>query len=352
MMNKFNSLLVFILSFIIFSCGSNNGNKKSDFFLQLANNQSEFKLNESLQASIINKEEKEIDSVSFYFGDRYLKSINAGEEFSLNLDNMLLGNQTLKAVIYTPDVTDTLIENIKILNSQPPTVYTYEIINSYPHEATSYTQGLEFHEGILYESIGQYGKSKLRKLNLDTGEVLQEITLEDQYFAEGLTILNGNIYQLTWQEGEGFIYDLESFKRTGSFAYNQSKEGWGLCNNGEKIFKSDGTEKIWILDPQTLAERSYIQPTHHKSISTQLNELEWVDGKIFANTYQKDGVAIINPENGAIEGLINFSGLRDKVTQHDQLDVLNGIAYNAETDQLFVTGKNWDKIFEVKIVEK
>lgn len=351
-MNKFNLLLVFILSFLIFSCGSNNGKKKSDFSLQITNNKSEFSINEELQASVVNSKNRSIDSVSFYFGDQYLKSSKDGNNLQLDLKNVLLGNQTLKAIVYSEENTDTLTKNIKVLNNEPPVVYTYEIVNSYPHDMTSYTQGLEFHDGILYESAGQYGKSKLRKLELESGEVLKEIELDDQYFAEGLTIINNKIYQLTWQEGEGLIYDLESFEKTGSFGYNQSKEGWGLCNNGEKIFKSDGSEKIWILDPETLAEKSYIQPTHHKSISTKLNELEWVNGKIYANTYQKDGVAIINPENGAIEGLINFSGLRDKVTQHEKLDVLNGIAYNPETDKLYVTGKNWDRIFEVKIVEK
>ncbi|TBW28716.1 glutaminyl-peptide cyclotransferase [Gramella sp. KN1008] len=351
-MNKFNLLLVFTLSIFIFSCGSNNGKKKSDFSIQITNDQSEFSIDEKLQATIVNTKNRNIDSVSFYFGNKHIESSQNGNDLQLELQNMLLGNQTLKAIVYSEENSDTLTKNIKVLNDKAPVVYTYEILNSFPHDISSYTQGLEFHDGVLYESAGQYGESKLRKLELETGEVLNEIQLDDQYFAEGLTILNGNIYQLTWREDTGFIYDLEDFQKKGSFGYNQSKEGWGLCNNGEKIFKSDGTEKIWILDPETLAEQSYIQPTHHKSISTKLNELEWVNGKIYANTYQKDGVAIINPENGAIEGLINFSGLRDKVTQHNELDVLNGIAYNSETGKLYVTGKNWDKIFEVKIVKK
>ncbi len=351
-MNKFNLLFLFILCFLIISCGSNNGSKKSDFSLQIDKNKTEFKLNESLTASIINNGNKILDSVSFYISGNYLKNSSNGKDLKLDLQNVLLGNQTLKAIVYSEETTDTLVKTLKILNNEPPKVYSYNIINTYPHDISSYTQGLEFHEGILYESIGQYGRSKLRKINLETGEVLKEIDLDDQYFAEGITILNDKLYQLTWQAGEGFIYDIESLERTGRFGYNQSKEGWGLCNNGENIFKSDGTEKIWILDPETLAEKGYIQPTHHKSISTKLNELEWVEGKIYANTYQKDGVAIINPENGAIEGLINFSGLRDKVSQHDKLDVLNGIAYNPDTDKLYVTGKNWDKIFEVEIIEK
>ncbi|PTX42386.1 glutaminyl-peptide cyclotransferase [Christiangramia gaetbulicola] len=351
MMNKFNLLLLFILNFLIFSCGSNNGNKKSDFSLQINENKSEFKLNDELKASILNTKNKSIDSVSFFFNDQYLNSSKDGN-FNLNLDKVRLGNQLLKAIVYSEESADTLTRSIQILNTKAPVLYTYEVINSYPHDITSYTQGLEFHGDTLYESIGQYGKSKLRKVDLESGEVLKEIELDEQYFAEGITILGDKLYQLTWQEGEGFIYDLDSFEKTGTFGYNQSEEGWGLCNNGQKIFKSDGTEKIWILDPETLAEKSYIQPTTHKSVSTKFNELEWVNGKIYANTYQKDGVAIINPENGAIEGIINFSDLRNKVTQHNKLDVLNGIAYNPETDKLYVTGKNWDKIFEVKIMEK
>ncbi|MCH4823573.1 glutaminyl-peptide cyclotransferase [Gramella lutea] len=350
-MNKFNLLFLFILNFLFFSCGSNNGNKKSDFSLKIAENQSEFNLSENLKATILNKKNRSIDSVSFFLGNQYLNSSKNGE-FSLELQNALLGNQSLKAIVYSEEGTDTLSENIKILNTEAPTLYTYEIVNSYPHDITSYTQGLEFHGDTLYESIGQYGSSKLRKVDLESGEVLKEIRLDDQYFAEGITILGDKLYQLTWQEGQGFIYDLDSFEKTGTFGYNQSKEGWGLCNNGEKIFKSDGSEKIWILDPETLVEKSYLQPSTNKSTFEKFNELEWVNGLIYANTYQRDGVAIINPKNGAIEGLVNFKNLRNKVTQHDKLDVLNGIAYNPTTDKLYVTGKNWDKIFEVKIVEK
>ena len=350
-MNKFNLLLLFILNFLFFSCGSNNGNKKSDFSLKIGENKSQFQINESLKASIVNSKNRSIDSVSFFMGDEYLKSSKTGD-FDMSLENTLLGKQTLKAVVYSEESTDTVSEDVKILNTSSPTLYTYEIVGTYPHDITSYTQGLEFHGDTLYESIGQYGRSKLRKLDLETGKVLKEIKLDDQYFAEGITILGDKLYQLTWQEGEGFIYDLDTFEKTGTFGYNQSKEGWGLCNNGEKIFKSDGTEKIWILDPETLAEKSYLQPSTNKSTYEKFNELEWVNGKIYANTYQRDGVAIINPENGAIEGLVNFKDLRNKVTQHDKLDVLNGIAYNPNTDRLYVTGKNWDKIFEVKIMEK
>jgi glutaminyl-peptide cyclotransferase len=204
----------------------------------------------------------------------------------------------------------------------------------------------------LYESTGQYGESKLRKVDYKTGEVLQNVNLDKVYFGEGLTVLNDNIYQLTWQRGLGFVYDLNTLEKKSSFKYGQSKEGWGLCNDGKVIYKTDGTEKIWILNPETLVEERFIQAYTNKGKMSQINELEWINGKIYANRYQKDGVAIINPINGAIEGVIDFSPLKKKVTQHQGLDVLNGLAWNPETQTLFVTGKRWDKLFEVKIIEK
>ena len=351
-MKYLNLLLLFILNVFFFSCGSNSGKKNSDFSINLLNSKAEYQLGETLEAEIQNLKERQIDSVWFYLGDQLLEKNSSAESISLQLKDQKLGNQQIKALIFSEGTTDTLQVPVKIYNNEAPQIYTYNVINTYPHDQNAYTQGLEFYKDTLYESTGQYGTSSLRKTNFETGEVLQKVELDDRYFGEGLSILNDKLYQLTWNEGEGLIYNVESLERTGSFKFNQSKEGWGLANDGKQFYKSDGTEKIWILNANTLAEESYIQPTTNKTISTQLNELEWVEGKIYANTYQKDGVAIINPENGAIEGLINFSGLREKVKQHDKLDVLNGIAYNPTTKKLYVTGKNWDKLFEVEIVKK
>ena len=354
-MKKFNFLLLFILSIFIFSCGSNNGNKKSDFSLNISEKKKKFSQNETLKASITGKENKTFDSVAYFIGTKRLASGNTSD-LSIELNSALLGNQHLIAVVYYDSTQDTLQKSIKIMSANAPKVYTYEIVNTYPHQTDAYTQGLEFHNDTLYESVGQYGKSKLRKTELETGEVYKEISLEDEYFAEGITILDDRLLLLTWQEGQGFIYDPNTFERQGTFAYNSSKEGWGLCNNEKKIYKSDGSEKIWILDPETLAEKSFIQPTTNTAIKSKFNELEWVDGLIYANTYQFPSVAMINPENGAIEGIINFKGLQDKLGNKGSLDpnndVLNGIAYNAATGKLYVTGKKWDTLFEVKIIEK
>ena len=227
----------------------------------------------------------------------------------------------------------------------------YEIVNTYPHDIKSYTQGLEFYNGKLYESTGQYGESKLRELDYKSGDILKNVDLNNSYFGEGLSVLNNKIYQLTWKEGRGLVYEVNNLKQIETFKYGQSKEGWGLCNDGKRFYKSDGTEYLWLLNPNTLYEESYIQAYTNKGKLTNLNELEWVEGFIYANRYQKNGVAIINPKNGAIEAVIDFKALKSKVTKHDGLDVLNGMAYNQTTKTLFVTGKRWDKLFEVRILK-
>ncbi len=351
-MKKANLLLLFILNLLLISCGSNSDKKISDFSLKLNQSKAKYQLGDTMEISILNPKSKKIDSVNFYLHDKILSTKNGETSLKIILKDQKLGNQKISALVFSEGTTDTLQASVKIYNDAPPAIYTYKIINTYPHDRGAYTQGLEFYNDTLYESTGQYGSSSLRITNFETGKVLKKIDLDKRYFGEGLSILNGRIYQLTWQKGVGFIYNIKTLEKIGSFNFNQSKEGWGLCNDGKKFFKSDGTEKIWTLNAQTLAEMDYIQPTTNHTISTQLNELEWVEGKIYANTYQKDGVAIINPENGAIEGIIDFHDLREKVTQHPKLDVLNGIAYNPNTKKLYVTGKNWDKLFEVEIMKK
>ena len=267
-----------------------------------------------------------------------------------NQYNFLLNNLTLgKKELIIKSVNSEKKVNFTLLNNVAPKVYDYEIINEFPRSINSYTQGLEFYNDTLYESLGRYGQSKLVKVEFRTGKKLKEINLASEYFAEGITILNNKIFQLTWKEKVGFVYDIDNFNKINSFEYENSLEGWGICNNGIKLYKSDGTEKIWLLDPENLKEEDYIEIYTNKNKVVGLNELEWINGKIYANRYLFDGIAIINPENGAIEGVINLSTLKNKVTQHENLDVINGIAYNKKRNSIFVTGKMWDKLFEIRI---
>jgi glutaminyl-peptide cyclotransferase len=354
-MRFYKSLSMIFLATFLSSCGDDSEEATSEFSLNIEENKTEFQLGEQLKAQI-DTNGKSLDSVVFFLGDSRLGKINGKEAFNYTFQNEKLGKWDLKAKLYNNGKLEQLDRSITLYNDTAPLTYTYEVINKYPHATDAYTQGLEFHHGELYESTGQYGESSLRKVDLQTGEVQRSIKIENNYFAEGISILDDKIYMLTWREGVGFIYDVDTFEELGQFAYGESKEGWGLANDGEKFYKSDGTEKIWILNSQTLAEEAFIQTVTNRSISTKLNELEWVNGMIYANTYQKDGVAIINPKNGAIEGVINFSGLRAQLGNINDLDpvndVLNGIAYNPETQKLYVTGKDWDTLFEVEIKEK
>lgn len=341
-MQAFKFLITTLLSLILIACGSNSEQKKKDFSIVTNAKKKILTNNDELILSINNPKDHKIDSVTYAINGSFIPN-------NSSLGAQKLGKQRVDATVYYNDGSQIISETITILNSEAPKVYTFSIINEYPHDITSYTQGLEFYKGELYESTGERGKSKLRKLDYRTAEVKNNIDLSNEFFGEGLTILNDNIYQLTWQRGVGFVYDVNTFERKSSFKYGQSKEGWGLCNDDEVIYKSDGTENIWILDPETLVEKDHIQAYTNKGKIIGLNELEWINGKIYSNRYQKNGVAIINPQNGAIEGVIDFSSLIKKVKQHSQLDVLNGIAYNPETKTIFVTGKNWDKLFEVEI---
>lgn len=352
-MKVYNSLFLIALSTFFFSCGSDPDDPESNYILEISANKKEFKLGETIQAQVTGEK----DSVIYFLGEQRLAKTVGEETLNHTFKDEKLGKWNLTARIFQIKESQEKQQEITLFNDTAPVTYTYEILNKYPHQPDAYTQGLEFYKNELYESTGQYGSSSLRKVDLQTGEVLRKIDISSEFFAEGITILNDKIYQLTWREGKGFIYDVNTFEKTGEFEYNESEQGWGLANDGSTIYKSDGSEKIWFLDPSSplVPEQDFIQTVTHRTVATQLNELEWVDGKIYANTYQKDGVAIINPENGAIEGLINFSGLRDQLGNTGDLDpvndVLNGIAYNKETGKLYVTGKDWDTLFEIKIIE-
>jgi glutamine cyclotransferase len=335
-------LLTFIgLNVLIAACGTTT---KSNFSIQTNSGTNIISNSETLSIEVQNPNNIDFDSIQLTLDTKKI-------ETSVDLSVMPLGEKRIKAKVFYDGSFEVVLKKVIVVNSKAPKLYTYEIINTYPHDITSYTQGLEFYKGDLYESTGQYGESKLRKLDYKKGGVLKNINLSTAYFGEGLSVLNDKIYQLTWKEGRGLVYDIDSFEQIETFNYGQSKEGWGLCNDGQKFYKSDGSEFLWFLNPNSLAEEGALQAYTNKGKLTNLNELEWVDGKIYANRYQKNGVAIINPENGAIEAVIDFKALKTKVTKHQGLDVLNGMAYNPKTKTLFVTGKRWDKLFEVKIIK-
>jgi len=231
------------------------------------------------------------------------------------------------------------------VNSEPLN-YSYRIVNVYPHDETAFTQGLVFDSGFLYEGTGLYGNSSLRRVELETGEVLQFFALPNQYFGEGITIFDDKIIQLTWLENKGFVYDKESFDLFQEFSY--TTEGWGITSDGSRLIMSDGTSTLYFLDPETFQKIGQVE-VHDNGTVDRLNELEYIQGKVYANIWGEERIAIINPQTGQVEGWINLSGLQNMENQ-DSSDVLNGIAYDAASDRLFVTGKLWSQLFEIELI--
>jgi glutaminyl-peptide cyclotransferase len=228
--------------------------------------------------------------------------------------------------------------------------YTYEVVNAYPHDTAAFTQGLVFHQGMLYESTGLNNSSSLRRVELETGRVLNQKKLSDEYFAEGLALFNGRLYQLTWQSQRGFVYDLDSFNVIRDFGY--TGEGWGLTHDSSSLIMSDGTSRIRFLNPDTFEVQRVITVQDGGRDITQLNELEYIKGEIYANIWLTDRIARINPQTGKVGSWINLSGLLSPEDNLGSGAVLNGIAYDEASDRLFVTGKLWPKLFEIKIKQR
>jgi len=229
-------------------------------------------------------------------------------------------------------------------------VYSYTVMNAWPHDRGAFTEGLVFRDGILLEGTGGVGQSNLRKVELESGKVLKQVNLAPQLFGEGVTVLSSNVYELTWLHHVGFVYDLDTFRRATNFSY--AGEGWGLTTDGRWLILSDGTPRLRFLDPKTFEVTRTITVVSHGRPVKELNELEYVDGEIFANIWQTDFVARIDPVTGEVLGLIDFSGLLPAADRDATTDVLNGIAYDAAGKRLFVTGKRWPKVFEVQLQVK
>ena len=350
-MRNYNLLSIILLGITLASCSDTKKNENTLFSFDNSKFKELYNPKESLSLSILNSNSKTIDSITYYVNDKKVGSKKGVEKFSFEFKYQKLGYQNLKAIVYYEGQNAEATKRVELVSDIQPKLLKYTIVNTYPHDTLAYTQGLEFYRDTLYEGTGQYGKSSLRKTDYKTGKVYKQTDLDSKYFGEGITILNNKVYQLTWQNNEGYVYNADTFQKEKTFTYFKPIEGWGLTNDGKNLYQSDGTEKIWIMDPTTLKEVNYLNVYSFETKIKSINELEWIDGKIYGNVYQKDAIAIINPKNGAVEAIINLADLKKKITKLPDTDVLNGIAYNPKTKTIFVTGKNWDKMFEIKISE-
>ena len=346
---------------LAFSCTSNEKGKatnsdqqtqKSIYLIKFdePSNGSLFKLGDLVNLKIKLTDDKiNPDSVILFVNSNRICKLS-GLSYSLKTSDLSLGSQTIRATAYKDGKHQTASVSIKLKSNVAPKLYTFRIVKTFPHDPDAYTQGLIYKDGFLYEGTGQKGSSSIRKVELETGKVLQSINLESKHFGEGITFFNNKLYQLTWTSEVGFVYDFTSFKQIGTFTYNT--QGWGLTSNDKELIMSDGSNIIRYMEPNSFIEIRRIEVFDNKDLVDSLNELELINGDIFANLYTTDKVAIISPETGIIKGIIDFKGLLKNSDRTGNEDYLNGIAWDAAGKRLFVTGKLWPKLFQVELVEK
>ena len=227
--------------------------------------------------------------------------------------------------------------------------YKLDVVAEYPHDTGSYTQGLFFQDGQMYESTGQYGLSSFMKVDLETGAALERMDFNDEYFVEGSVMFEGNLYILTWTNRKAFVYDAETLEYKAAWKY--PREGWGITHDGRNLIASDGSANLYFMDGN-FAQQKKLKVTLEDRPVRFLNELEYIDGKIWANVYTSDSIVIINPKTGKVEGLVDCTGLLPRALHEPSTDVLNGIAYDEKTGKIYLTGKNWPRLYEVRLVEK
>lgn len=290
------------------------------------------------------------DSTVLFIGGRRTARIDTTGSMYRVPANHPVGRVQYRITAYAEGGEDSRAGEFTVHAAKPPVMYGHKMIRSYPHATDAYTQGLLFHDGFLYESTGLEGSSTLRKVDLASGRVLKSAQLPRNYFGEGLALLGGKLYQLTWHNNKAIVYDLNTFDKIGEYPYGG--EGWGLATDGELLYMSDGTERIYVIDPDGFRRIRTIEVYTDQSKVMYVNELEWIDGELWANIYTTETIIRIDPQTGAVTGVIDMGGLLtpDNVTR--TTDVMNGIALDKATGRIFVTGKNWNKLFEVEVVRK
>ncbi|AMQ00711.1 Glutamine cyclotransferase [Pedobacter cryoconitis] len=344
-------LLIGALTGITFVISCKSGAGASDALsFKLPEQGQSYGLGEDVKVQLDVPAEGKVSSVNYLLDGKPVGSKNNGEALTIKTGDLSLGYKLITAVVDQGSKKDTLTINIVLKSSVKPAEFTYKVINTFPHDTSSYTQGLEYHNGRLLESSGEYGFSTLKWVDLQTGKASPKIELEKKFFGEGSTLIGDKIILLTWKEDVGFIYDAKSLKQLGTFPYQNSREGWGLTFDGQRIIKSDGTNRIWFLNKDNYKEENYVDVYDNNGEVAQLNELEYIDGKIYANIYQTDKIAVIDPKSGSVLSYIDLTGLLPAKDRFPNTDVLNGIAWDAAGKRLFVTGKKFSKLFQIQLV--
>ncbi|MNK08652.1 Glutamine cyclotransferase [compost metagenome] len=301
-------------------------------------------------------EKTEIETISYLVDGKEFAQKTTKEFVTLDTQNLPLGYRMLTAIVKSGDKVDTITNNIILTTDKKPVKLKYTLVNTFPHDTSSYTQGLSFVDGKLLESTGRKGLSQLKYVDVRTGKAIKSAQIKPEYFGEGSVRVGNQIIVLTWQENVGLVYDANTLEEKSTFPYQASREGWGLTYDGQQLLRSDGSNKIWFMNAETFKEEGFIEVYDHKGAVERLNELEYIDGKLYANVYGTNKIVIIDPNTGIVEAEVDLTKLVPKNYFKDDYEignnVLNGIAYDAAGKRLFVTGKKWPNLFEIKLSEK
>lgn len=350
---KLGIISILILAFTLFGCSSkSNPTRKPVTNIQITPSNNIVLHGNEFTVGIQSKQNKsKIEYVEIYLNNQLIKK-TSDDSYSQVIDtkNLLPGNHVIKTIAVNKEGTKgTNFVNVSVLSEIQPTNIQFDVVGTIEHNTKKFTQGLEFYQGNLFESTGDHGTSFIFKYNSNISKTIKELKIEDQYFGEGITILNNKIYQLTYKHKKGFIYDTTTFEKIGEFNFS-STEGWGFTNDGKYLIMSDGTSTITYLDPNNFSIIKTIQVTHPKGFVTNLNELEYVNGNIFANIWTTDQIVKFDANNGKVLAIIDLSVLKTKMNTNG-IDVLNGIAFNKSENLFYITGKLWPKIFKIKLIE-
>ena len=350
------TLVVFLL--VLHACGPGNGvpDKNQGISAQVKATRLEqpagplsVPVGEQITVRLAVPDTVAVDSVQLFLGGALQQTLTEALQTSLSSGGMPTGVTGLRTRVFlSGGRTESHSQQITLLSDVKPVEYGYRVVNAYPHDPEAYTQGIQYADGWLFEGTGNYGRSSLRRVELETGKVRQIRSLDESLFGEGITVFGDRIYQLTYRSQVGFVYDRDSFEEIRK-VYYRNREGWGLTHNGAELIMSDGTHVIYFLDPEMFTINRQIEVYHDRGPADSLNELEYIGGKIWANRYYTDEIVIIDPVSGKVEGRVNLKGILPAADRQPATDVLNGIAWDPAGDRIFVTGKYWPKLFEIRL---
>jgi glutamine cyclotransferase len=352
-----NRLILFFAAIALFTYSCQNNTKESGADITISPEAgTTYKAGDPVSIKVSYPSAVKPDSVVYLLDSVRLASKKDSSVISFKTDTLPMGVRVITAKLYQGGKSQDISTNIVLMAAKAPEEMTYKIEKVYPHDTSAYTEGLLYQDGYLYETTGNTGHSDLRKVDLATGKVIQRVKINPKHFGEGSAIVGNKIIMLTWKDKVGYVFDKNTFKLLDTFANNVGVEGWGMANDGKKLYMDDKTNRIWFLNKDNYRQAGFIDVYDDKKAIDSVNELEYIDGKLYSNVYTTDTILVINPKTGAVQQRVDMKNLWPNSQRPADFDysnnVLNGIAWDAKGKRLFVTGKKWPHLYQVKFVKK